>query len=301
MLKEIENKIEQILENDVTRDIGYRAHSGTSFDPEKRAIQEQERFKKIIISAYEDIKKLITDENKIKSITLFNEFIDGTKKRFISLLHSKGNCYSVMITGGANFNDRKHEKMNNIERAKSDDLYSFIEWKIKKIKKALAPAPKSTKEQLEAERELHRLGLELNKLARKKLSREEKINEALKITDNKIMLKEFAWNLDNNSKFYTVNSNQKIKRLELKLKKEEALSNTENKTQKFNGWSLVFNYGLSRYQILFDDIPDDETRTKLKSLAFIWSQKNEAWQVHLTNNGRYKVGKFRDWYNEYKV
>ena len=294
----INARIEEILQDTVTITLCTNAHRNTSFDPEKRGEQAQAHFKEIILNGFNEISKLLNEANKEQGLKLFNEFIDGTTKRFNSLMSSKANCFSVMITGGGNFNNRRHEKANNAEHKKSDDLYSFIEWKIGKIKKALAPAPLSTKEQLEEAKESHRVGLALNKLMRKKLSREEMLKEALEITKDTKVIKGFIWNLDNNSKFYTVNSNQRVKRLEKKLAHEEKLANTENKTQEFDGFKLVFNFEIERYQLLFDEIPNEETRAKLKSLGFRWSGKNKAWQTYLTDNGRRKCIKFRDYFNQ---
>lgn len=44
-----------------------------------------------------------------------------------------------------------------------------------------------------------------------------------------------------------------------------------------------------RIQILFDNIPDSETRTILKNHSFRWSSKNKAWQRQLTRNGNYAL------------
>jgi hypothetical protein len=292
----INARIEEILRDTVTIALCTNAHRNTSFDPEKRGEQAQAHFKEIILNGFGEASKLFNEDNKEQGIKLFNEFIEGVTKRYASLMSSKANCFSVMITGGGNFDNRRHEKANNAERKKSDDLYSYIEWKIGKIKKALAPAPLSTKEQLEEAKESHRVWLELNKLMRKKLSREEMLKEASEITKDINVINDFIWNLDNNSKFYTVNSNQRVKRLEKKLAHEEKLANTENKTQNFDGFKLIFNFEIERYQIIFDEIPNDEIRAKLKSLGFKWSGKNKAWQTYITDNGLRKCIAFRDYF-----
>jgi hypothetical protein len=294
-------QIQHILDTTITLSLCESAHRNTSFDPERRAKQEQSHFKGRVEDAIKEISPLVNDSNRETYSKLFEEFLTGYEKRFIANLRSKANCFSVMITGGGNFNNRRHQKANDAERKKSEDLYSFYDWKIAKIKKALAPVVtlKTIKEQLEIAEESHKISLLLNKLTRnKKLTREEKLNQALTITKNKSVLKGFVWNLDNNSKFFTTNSNSKIKRLKSKLTEEEAFSNTENKMQEFDGFQVVFNFEIKRYQILFDAIPDEETRTKLKSLGFRWSPKATAWQVHLTNNGRYKLGLFVSFFKE---
>lgn len=42
-----------------------------------------------------------------------------------------------------------------------------------------------------------------------------------------------------------------------------------------------------RIRLIFDNIPNEEIRTILKSNGFKWSPKNSAWQRQLTNNGIY--------------
>jgi hypothetical protein len=41
---------------------------------------------------------------------------------------------------------------------------------------------------------------------------------------------------------------------------------------------------IDRLQILFEDIPDADTRTALKSNGFRWSPRYKAWQRQLTDN-----------------
>lgn len=52
----------------------------------------------------------------------------------------------------------------------------------------------------------------------------------------------------------------------------------------FDGGQIVRNIDLNRLQILFDAIPDADTRVALKQNGFRWSPKNQAWQRQLTDN-----------------
>ena len=52
----------------------------------------------------------------------------------------------------------------------------------------------------------------------------------------------------------------------------------------FDGGQIVRNIDLNRLQILFDTIPDADTRAALKQNGFRWSPKNQAWQRQLTDN-----------------
>ena len=58
-------------------------------------------------------------------------------------------------------------------------------------------------------------------------------------------------------------------------------------TTKFDGGEIVRNAEENRLQILFDEIPDADTRDALKSNGFRWSPRNKAWQRQLTQNAEY--------------
>ena len=58
----------------------------------------------------------------------------------------------------------------------------------------------------------------------------------------------------------------------------------EKRRRAFDGGQIVRNIDLNRLQILFDAIPDADTRAALKQNGFRWSPKNQAWQRQLTDN-----------------
>lgn len=79
----------------------------------------------------------------------------------------------------------------------------------------------------------------------------------------------------------------KIKRVESRiaeLDKLQAAAQEPADSTKFDGGEIVRNTELNRLQIIFDDIPDDETRASLKNNGFHWSPRNQAWQRQLTQN-----------------
>lgn len=64
------------------------------------------------------------------------------------------------------------------------------------------------------------------------------------------------------------------------------------KAEKFHDWDfeggrVVINTEENRVQILYEDKPDEETRTTLKKHAFRWAPSKKAWQRQLTENGVY--------------
>ena len=77
----------------------------------------------------------------------------------------------------------------------------------------------------------------------------------------------------------------KIKRTSERLEelnKREAAPEVE--PEEHDGFEIVRNTALDRLQIIFDDIPDAETRQALKSNGFRWSPSNKAWQRQLTDH-----------------
>ena len=69
--------------------------------------------------------------------------------------------------------------------------------------------------------------------------------------------------------------------------KAEETASRENKEIAFDGGKVVWNYEADRLQILFDAIPSEEVRSKLKMRAFKWSSRFQAWQRQLTDNAVY--------------
>ena len=79
----------------------------------------------------------------------------------------------------------------------------------------------------------------------------------------------------------------KIKRTQARL--DELDKRTEQAQQpadntKFPGGEIVRNTEADRFQIIFDEKPDDEQREALKQNGFRWSPRYGAWQRQLTRN-----------------
>lgn len=80
------------------------------------------------------------------------------------------------------------------------------------------------------------------------------------------------------------NSNGNIRRIKLRialLKKQEKVTDSE---KIINGITIKVNTDINRVQLLFEDIPDKETRTKLKQNGFRWSPYNKAWQRMISDH-----------------
>lgn len=56
--------------------------------------------------------------------------------------------------------------------------------------------------------------------------------------------------------------------------------------------TVVTNKAIRRFQIIFDEKPDEATLVRLKKLNFKWSPKAGAWQNWMTDSGKRKILKF---------
>lgn len=78
------------------------------------------------------------------------------------------------------------------------------------------------------------------------------------------------------------NRNGEMARLKKRIESLRMVDNMEHVEIDFNGGQIVTNEEVNRVQILFDEKPDDVTRSKLKSHGFRWSPREQAWQAQRT-------------------
>ena len=83
-----------------------------------------------------------------------------------------------------------------------------------------------------------------------------------------------AWQLSNR--------NGEIKRIKDRLAQLRRVDEMEHIEIEFDGGTIITNEDVNRVQILFDEKPDDATRSKLKSNGFRWSRMEGAWQTQRT-------------------
>lgn len=204
---------------------------------------------------------------------------------------------SILITGGGNFPIRKKEKQN-AAREKNYAEYNRIQGIVRKIRTVGTGGIRSDKNDAigKLEKKLAKLvaDQELMKSANRaiRLKDTEKGNEKLSelgFTDEQIealRTPDFAGRIGYQS-FRLSNNNANIRRIKKRieeLKAEQDSGQAEDK--EFQGFILREDTAAVRIQFLFDDKPDEETRSILKANGFRWSPKNKAWQRMLNRNGR---------------
>ena len=206
-------------------------------------------------------------------------------------------CYSVLITGPARFNSRRHERMNDYERAARQRLKDWSEKVVKRINR---------QQRLTGWQEVERLQIKLdtltelqekmkaaNKIVRsKKMSEEEQIDNLVALGLNEKQAVEILkpterWQSVGFPTYQLQNNLAKIKATQAAIERHKAMAEAEDKEITFNGGRVVVCNSDERIRFYFDEIPTAEVRNLMKRNAFKWSPKNGAWQRQLTANCKF--------------
>lgn len=256
----------------------------------------------------------IAQKQKQKVSQFYHDKIDRLLDRYAYRLakwyndynRNEASCPSWFISGPANYPARKHEKKMNRERslwAEYDEIKGIVD-KIKSVgtgaidladphaREMLQDRLNSLQVELERDKKLnaywrkHKTFIgcpELSESYAEKLTKE--ISE---------MLNRCAWITKPFPDYELTSLRDKIKRTrerleELDRRQAAAEDPDSNNNKKFDGGEIIRNIALDRLQIIFESIPDTETRNALKTNGFRWSPKNKAWQRQLTDNAEYAL------------
>ena len=206
-------------------------------------------------------------------------------------------CYSVLVTGPARFNNRRHEKMNDYERAARQRLRDWSEKVVKRINRQQRLTGWQEVERLQSKldtlTELHDKMKAANKIVRsKKMSEEEQIDGLVALGLNEKQAVEILkpterWQSVGFPTYQLQNNLAKIKDTQAAIERHKAMAEAEDKEITFNGGRVVVCNSDERMRFYFDSIPSVEVRNLMKRNAFKWSPKNGAWQRQLTANCKY--------------
>ena len=247
------------------------AFNGVSFDPEKRLdsfIEEYEFLRNTIIFKAKEIE---LDEEKTEK--LLNKFFNLAYE----YLCAESRCLSWAITGPAKFPVSRNGKRVDLAQAKLNRYVDFFE-NIDKILKRITRKGESEDskkerwlkqiEELKARQEMMK---DVNSLIRKGKKDEAEKKYGIVIEKN-------CWGNYGFEGYSLRNNLANIKRLEEQVKRIDSVRE-EKKEQGFDfeGGSVIFDEEEIRFNIVFDEIPDVEVRTRLKSNGFKWSPKRKAW------------------------
>ena len=206
-------------------------------------------------------------------------------------------CYSVLVTGPARFNNRRHEKMNDYERAARQRLRDWSEKVVKRINRQQRLTGWQEVERLQSKldtlTELHDKMKAANKIVRsKKMSEEEQIDGLVALGLNEKQAVEILkpterWQSVGFPTYQLQNNLAKIKTTQAAIERHKAMAEAEDKEITFNGGRVVVCNSDERMRFYFDEIPSVEVRNLMKRNAFKWSPKNGAWQRQLTANCKF--------------
>lgn len=87
--------------------------------------------------------------------------------------------------------------------------------------------------------------------------------------------------------FSLANNSAEMRRIRARIEQIKATERAVTTETAFEGGSIVDNVEENRLQIVFNEKPDAETRTKLKKHGFRWSPRKGAWQRMRCNAATY--------------
>lgn len=256
----------------------YRAYSGISFSPEKRAEQ----------TVIEHEAQLNDDISTMPESEI-ERYVSGYNQRLFSLMAAKSRCLSSMITGPANFPVRRNEKANQSEHNRSIEFSEWREKALKSIAKKIEDAkPKEQKD----DEQLTDLKRQVDNLFRGYMvdrfkSRLETVARTGNVELVKKTLEYFCLLQEERLTVIATSRNSIWKLAELAEKFRlslESVKRVESTESEINGVRVVQNQQADRIQLFFDGRPDPEMISKLKHAAFKWSPSNGCWQRQLTQN-----------------
>ena len=259
---------------------------GISMDPERMG-------KHICIECSEELDEFLAQipeelqaEYEAKYLNKWREWLAALSR-----------CYSVLVTGPARFNSRRHEKMNDYERAARQRLRYWSEKVVKRINRQQRLTGWQEVERLQSKldtlTELHERMKAANKIVRsKKMSEEEQIDGLVALGLNEKQAVEILkpterWQSVGFPTYQLQNNLAKIKATQEAIERHKAMAEAEDKEIKFNGGRVVVCNSDERMRFYFDEIPSVEVRNLMKRNAFKWSPKNGAWQRQLTANCKF--------------
>lgn len=293
---------------EINEETARRAHEMMSFRdyPENQATNEYRAAVDEAAALVEKRKKAVSPYYHEKLDALLDIYARKLADWTNAYNRNGASCPSVMVCGPANFPTRKKERQNARESALWQE-YNAIKDILRKVEQ-VGTGPVDLADLHAGEilaDQLQKLTCRLERI--KALNAYYRKHQAFKgfpaLTD------EAAADMDRNFEelktrtpyvtkpfpdYELTSLRGKIKRVQARIAELEALKAQSEQPQEdteFDGGRIVRNATENRLQILFDDIPDADTRQALKSHGFRWSPRNQAWQRQLTKNAEYDAQK----------
>jgi hypothetical protein len=258
-----------------------RAHSATSFSPERRADQCVRDFS----------AELEADLVELGDKT------GNYKEKYLAHLRkwtaAKSCTMSPMITGPANFPAERNRKAFEREMRAWEEFQAWRERYFKRAKRVPTKTPEEEIDdaliRLEKERNAHTLMVEVNKIHRRKVSDEEKrkaFAEELELSPELIdkLMEPDCYGRRGFASCSLTNSNARIKNLEQKLLIMKSRIERRDNFEKIEFPGGYINIENDRVVIRHDEKPEPEVIQQLKANGFRWSPHWKCWcRKHTAN------------------
>ena len=263
-MSSIQEKKDQIIKTN--------AFSNTSWDPEKRIKHFAEEFEQEQNQIIELCTKYGVDAEK---------FLDKHFRLSMDYVNAESRCASAAVVGFAKFPVARMEKKVNSAMNKLSRLLYFMNTFEKKLIKITRPKEteddKKNKwtlqlEELKARQEMMK---QANALLRKK-DIEGLVALVGEEQARKLQIPDFAGRVGYPD-YKLANNLANIKRLEGQISEIDRLREKEIDNFVFEGGHVEYDPEEIRFNIFFEDKPDESTRSKLKSRGFKWSPRRGAW------------------------
>lgn len=265
-------------------DLAYRAFSGTSFSPDRRAT---DTVKWIEQQLAEDLDTILKGSWST----------DGYQEKYLAhaskWLNAKSRVMSTMITGPANFPVARNQRFLNHEESVYKLWMGWRERYIKAVFRKPTPSPEEDLDdalkEYERVAQLQELMKSANKIIRdKKEHKSERLIElGYKEKQAEIILKPNCMGNIGFASYTLTNNNAKIKRLKDKvlIMKNRIARKESFEPIPFEGGSIDIQ--ADRVCIFHDDKPEKDVRDKMKARGFHWSHNYECWSRKHTARALY--------------
>lgn len=225
-------------------------------------------------SAADEVRERIPEEYRGELDKLVHRYAvklaDWTNRKN----RADASCPSWFITGAANYPHRKHEKqMQQLDKLfKEYDTITALENRIRNFDyeckhRPIKAGDVNAADKLRAKvKELTALQNQMKQANTEARRRGEPAPYgAYSLSNNRQNLKRYADRL-------------------AALENAKTAPTAQTEPIEGEGFRIVRNTDIMRLQILFNDKPDEQTRTLLKSNGFKWAPSQKAWQRQLTAN-----------------
>ena len=277
-------------------DAAYQAHYWSSQNPDIVGEDEITMYEREL---HADLQAMPEEQRE--------QYLANYKSHLSGVWASESRVASAFVTGPAGFNYRRNEKAENAYRNKYE---AFRQWRerafkaIEKYKESLKTDEQRADELWQkVEADIDSTATTIHNLD---TGKERGYNRALFVSNlfgriathakngnveivDRAVTRIREWNARCSKPIITErHSLFKLPDVARSVRqKAEETASRENKEIAFDGGMVVWNYEADRLQILFDAIPSEEVRSKLKMRAFKWSPRFQAWQRQLTDNAVY--------------